>query len=266
MVIVILGVIGGMVAVFMRGPIDAYFASARRAALMDAADTAVRRMARDIRKALPNSVRTIGTAPSPVCLEFIPTKTGGRYRAQGAGYLDFGTSSGATGFNELGSNDDVNFRPVDQRIARYDIVVVYNLGITNADAYQQDNTAEVGTAPTPTGTASAPETAISFTAAKQFPLESGSNRFHVVPAIEQVVGYVCSGNLLLRYTKTLPYATPASCPTTGTTLAANVSSCSFDYSASDLKRNARVRMSLQLTDDSGETISLQHEVHVNNTP
>ena len=42
MVIVILGVIGGMVAVFMRGPIDAYFASARRAALTDVADTTVR--------------------------------------------------------------------------------------------------------------------------------------------------------------------------------------------------------------------------------
>ena len=30
MVIVIMGVIGGMVSVFMKSPIDAYFASARR--------------------------------------------------------------------------------------------------------------------------------------------------------------------------------------------------------------------------------------------
>jgi len=57
MVIVILGVIGGVVAVFMRAPIDAYFASGRRAAMSDVADTAVRRMSRDIRKALPNSLR-----------------------------------------------------------------------------------------------------------------------------------------------------------------------------------------------------------------
>ena len=58
MVIVIMGVVGGMVAVFMKSPIDAYFASARRAAMTDVADTTVRRMARDIRRALPNSLQT----------------------------------------------------------------------------------------------------------------------------------------------------------------------------------------------------------------
>ena len=56
----------------------ARFASARRAALTDTADTAVRRMARDIRKALPNSIRQT----SDQCVEFIPTKTGGRYRVE----------------------------------------------------------------------------------------------------------------------------------------------------------------------------------------
>jgi MSHA biogenesis protein MshO len=135
MVIVILGVVGGMVAVFMRGPIDAYFASARRAGLTDAADTAVRRMARDIRKALPNSIRTIGAAPAATCVEFIPTKTGGRYREQGAGALNF--SGAATSFNELGNNDDTNFRPAEQRIGLGDLVAIYNLGISGSDAMPQ---------------------------------------------------------------------------------------------------------------------------------
>ena len=44
MVIVIMGVVGGMVSVFMKGPIDAYISGGRRAALTDTADTAVRRM------------------------------------------------------------------------------------------------------------------------------------------------------------------------------------------------------------------------------
>ena len=56
-VIAIMGIIGAVVAVFMRSPIDAYFDSARRAALTDVADTAVRRITRDVRKALPNSLR-----------------------------------------------------------------------------------------------------------------------------------------------------------------------------------------------------------------
>lgn len=261
MVIVILGGVGGMVAVFMRGPIDAYFASARRAGLTDVADTALRRIARDLHKALPNSVRV----PTSQCVEFIPTKTGGRYRTQGVGFLDFVTSSGATSFNELGDN---TARPAEQQIDEDDIVVVYNLGIAGADAYAQDNTAVVGAAPAPAGTASAPETTLSFAAAKQFPLESGSNRFHVLPATEQVVGYVCSGGSLWRYTKALPAPAPASCPSPAANtpvLATHVSSCNFDYGDTDLQRNALVRISLQLT-DGGETVTLQHEVHVNNTP
>src|ERR1035437_8573959 len=73
MVIVIMGVIGGMVSVFMKSPIDAYFASARRAALTDVADTVVRRMARDIQRALPNSLRPLNNSQ---CIAFIPTRTG----------------------------------------------------------------------------------------------------------------------------------------------------------------------------------------------
>lgn len=61
MVIVIMGVVGATVAVFMKSPIDAYFDTARRAGIADVADTTVRRMARDIRKALPNSIRLGGT-------------------------------------------------------------------------------------------------------------------------------------------------------------------------------------------------------------
>lgn len=263
MVIVILGIVGGMVAVFMRGPIDAYFASARRAGLTDVADTTVRRMARDIHAALPNSVRT----PGNQCVEFIPTKTGGRYRADGAGALNF--AAAATNFNELGSNIT---RPTAQRIVVGDLIVVYNLGIPGADAYVNaslNRSAVTGLgAEVQTGAATTDiETPITINAL-QYPLPSGSNRFHVVPGGEQVVGYVCNGNRLFRYTQVLPYAQPAACPapTAGTpVIATNVFNCNFNYTGSDLQRNALVRMSLQLT-DGGETVSLQHEVHVNNTP
>ena len=65
-------------------PIDSYVAQDRRARLTDAADTALRRMVRDIRLGLPNSVRvtTVGTT---IYLEFLITRTGGRYRAEGGG-------------------------------------------------------------------------------------------------------------------------------------------------------------------------------------
>lgn len=281
MVIVILGVIGGMVAVFMRGPIDAYLASARRAALTDVADTTVRRIARDVRKALPNSVRM--AAAGNACIEFIPTKTGGRYRADSsAAGLDF--TNPDSSFNMLGQN---SLLPADQRIVAGDLISVYNLGITGATAYNRDNIATVS-AVLPESAAPNVETTITLTAATQFPLASGSQRFHVIPTTENVVGYACTGvgtsaagqgtGTLYRYTVSLAsaYAQPGTCPATVpvagagrfvtvATLASNISSCSFDYSGADLQRNALLRMTLQIT-DQGESVSLYHEVHVNNTP
>lgn len=261
MVIVIMGVIGGIVAVFMKSPIDAYFATARRAALTDVADTAVRRIARDIRKALPNS---IGTSVDKKCIEFIPTKTGGRYRAEeiGAGVgtsLTFGTSN--TTFNVFSSN--VAPLPADQRIAVNDVIAVSNFGFGVADAYAGSNTAVVS------GVVDGTETVITIPSTTfDVALASPNYRFQVIPANEKVVAFVCSGSNMYRVTRTtLAHVCPVTVASTDPILARNVdfAECSFDYNGSDLQRNALVSMRIQMT-DSGETVSLQHEVHVNNTP
>lgn len=251
-VIVLMGVIGGMVSVFMKSPIDAYFASARRSALTDEADAAVRRMSRDISKALPNSVRT----PNSQCIEFIPTKTGGRYRAdETSAGLSFTTAD--TSFNMLGSNSAL---PANQRIAAGDVIAVYNLGITGADAYNQDNTATVSATPTESSLPPV-ETTITITS-KRFPLASGSNRFHVIPANEKIVAYVCSAGNLYR---TVSTTFSSNCDVTGPILARDVSACSFDSSGSDQQRNAIVHLVIQLT-VSGEIVSLLNDVHINNAP
>ncbi|QNK72220.1 type II secretion system protein [Variovorax sp. PAMC28562] len=259
MVIVLMGVIGATVAVFVKGPIDAYFASARRAALTDVADTTLRRMGRDLHNALPNSIRTPSTTPAGQCLEFIPTKTGGRYRADtdAAGNgdkLDFSTPD--TSFNMLGSNAAL---PVDQRIVAGDVIAVYNLGIAGADAYQESNTAMVTAV---TGESAAPvETGIAISA-KQFPLESASKRFQVIPAAEKVVAYVCRDGNVYRTAST---TFSSSCPTTGAILARHVSACQFFYSGSNQERNALARVVIEFT-DHGETVSLLDDIHVSNTP
>ncbi len=77
-VIVIIGILGAIVAVFIRAPIQGYADSVARAEAGDEADLALRRMARDIRLALPNSVRVNADGSA---IEFLLTKTGGRYLA-----------------------------------------------------------------------------------------------------------------------------------------------------------------------------------------
>ncbi len=262
MVIVIMGVVGSMVSVFMKSPIDAYFSSARRAAMTDMADTASRRMARDLHKALPNSVRV---ASSNQCLEFIPTKAGARYRADdtSAG-LDF---AGDTDFNLLAANSTL----VDQQIRVGDLVAVYNLGIPGADAYAGDNTAAV-TAIAATGLAGSPEMAITI-ANKKFPLSSPSHRLYVIPAEEQIVAYVCSGTAsapghMIRSVRPLSAAANI-CATTGTgvssALLARNATCSFDYDGADLQRNGLVSMVITMS-EADESVRLHHDVHVNNAP
>lgn len=264
MVIVIMGVIGGMVSVFMKSPIDAYFASARRAALTDVADTTVRRIARDLRKALPNSISTSGDNK---CIEFIPTKTGGRYRAEElvAGdnkSLVFGVAD--TTFNIFGQN---SLLPVDQQIAIGDVIVVTNFGFGVADAYAGTNTAVV------TAVASGAETVVTFDSTTfDVALASPSYRFQVVPGNERVVAFVCDGTNLYRIASA---AFGHICPAVGSVavtaadpiLARNVTyaACNFNYGGSDLQRNALISMNIQMSDD-GEAVNLQHEVHVNNTP
>ncbi|WP_413899466.1 type II secretion system protein [Rhodoferax sp.] len=290
MVIIILGVIGAIVAVFMKKPVDAYFDTGRRAALTDVADTAVRRIGRDVRRALPNSLRL--PLAGDQCIEFIPTKTGGRYRAlpdtaPGApapGELDFAAVDAS--FNMLGDNAAL---PPDQRIAAGDLIAVYNLGIAGANAYNQDNTDTVSAAPglvpsrvvgtTTYGTETSIITAGRLT---PYPLASPNNRFHVIPAAEHVVTYVCANlgentGKLYRYARPLvaPYATPASCPAeplpAGTpVLARNVTACSFVYTDvvnnnAFLHRNGLLQVRLELT-RANETVSLYHEVNVDNTP
>ena len=256
-VITLLGIVGAMVAVFMKQPIDAYRDTGRRAALVDLADTATRRMARDIRLALPNSLR----AASNQCIEFIPTKAGGRYRAEtsstGAGdILDFSVADSSFDvFGNLGA------LPAAQRPATGDLVVIYNLGITGSDAYNLDNVSTITSV-----TSASPESAIAITAMK-FPLASGSSRFQVVPSGEKVVSYACSGGKLYRFAN-YPYTGTSACQSpTGSTpvLASDVSNCNFVYNGSDLQRNALVQLSMVFT-RAGESVSLYHEVHVNNTP
>lgn len=262
MVIVILGAIGGAVAVFMKGPIDAYFDTARRAGIADVADTTVRRMARDLRKALPNSIRM----SSPQCIEFIPTRMGARYRAQdivpnptdGTG-LRFDAADDR--FNMLGINTAL---PADQRIRARDLVAVYNLGIPGSDAYASNNWNTVSAVvPSP---ANANETQISFSAPSlQFPLESPGRRFHVIPGNERVVSYVCSGGSLYRNADYAYSAAACPAPTAGITpVIATGATCNFVYQTADA-RNGLVKLSMTFT-IGDESVSIYHEVHVNNTP
>jgi len=280
LVIVITGILAGMVAVFIKKPVDSYFDTARRADLTDVADTVVRRMARDIHLALPNSVRNPSNG-SDQCAEFIPTKIGGRYRAAaeaaGGDILDF--TSVDDKFDMLWLNSAL---PSADQITAGDVVVVYNDGSTSGNAYMGGNGIQVASLAEPGGTANT--TAITFVGTgtatpfqrKQLPNESPAYRFQVIPSNEHVVAYGCSGGTLYRYSRKLTgaWSQPADCTAmttaaTAATLAKNITTCSLKYeppgSGTGLSRFGIVSISLEIN-QSGEGVKLYHQIHVDNTP
>lgn len=107
-VIVITGIIAGMVAVFIKTPVEGYFNTVRRAELTEEADSALRFIARDMQSALPNSIACTGSG-----LQFLSIRSGGRFREEqtssGTGTpLTFGAAT--TGFDMIGDGADSAFK------------------------------------------------------------------------------------------------------------------------------------------------------------
>ena len=290
-VIVITGILASIVAVFIKGAVDAYVDSARRAEMTDVADTAVRRMARDIHLALPNSVRNPSDG-SDQCVEFMPTKIGARYRMAkgGAGTDELDFSLVDDKFDLLWLNSTL---PTTMQIAAGDVVAVYNDGSGSSDcsgsvgsgtaggnAYCGYNSIQVASVAPVDATTSSVTFVDTVTAApfnrKRLPGESPYYRFQVIPGSEHVVAYYCSGGTLYRYSRTLSstWVVPATCAAmvsgaTAAILAENVSSCSLKYeppgSSTGLSMNGILQISLTVT-QSDESVKLYHQVHVDNTP
>ncbi|MBI5752731.1 MAG: type II secretion system protein [Hydrogenophilales bacterium] len=266
-VIVLTSIIASAVAVFIKLPIEGYVATARRAEMTDIADTAIRRMGRDLRLALPNSVRVTDGGAT---IEILLTKTGGRYRSESdttatADALNF--SAADTLFDQFGPLSVLTGQAIT---INSDSVVIYNLGqgITSADAYAAaaDNRSVIRGLP---AGALANERRIQIDA-KQFPLESPGNRFQV---IEGPVSYVCANGQLTRYWGYPIQAaqpTAAALPTLGgasALLAANVGAggCVFGYNPGITARSGLVDLTLIIT-QANESVRLYHEVHVTNVP
>jgi MSHA biogenesis protein MshO len=94
--IAVSSVVVSFMTMFIVMPMNAYTAQTRRASLVDASDSALRFMARDIRSALPNSVR-VTAGGTVTALELLATADGARYQDNGspALALDFTQPDGA---------------------------------------------------------------------------------------------------------------------------------------------------------------------------
>jgi MSHA biogenesis protein MshO len=274
MVIVIIGVLGGMVAVFIRAPLQGYADSTARAELSDVADLALRRMARDLRLALPNSIRV---TPAGDAVEFLMTRSGGRYLTAEDGdaslpVLDF-IDPANTGFTVVG--------PLPAVIPGSDYLVVNNLGpdFAPANAYglasAQRNIARVASIDAARNMLVLADNPF---AVQEPPSPSPSRRFHIVSGpVTYYCGLEADGKtrLLTRQSGYAIGAAQAGNPvpvgaTAGvrTLMAGRVKGCLFEYEKLASRRSGLLVLTLELQARAGsdESVRLVHQVHVDNAP
>lgn len=272
-VIVIIGVIGAIVGVFIRMPIQGYADSVARAEVTDEADLALRRIARDLRLALPNSIRVNADGSA---IEFLLTKTGGRYLSaedeMGGEVLDFIDPSKVT-FTVVGP------MPGLARAVAGDYVVVNNLGegVRPTDAYgvtlADRNVARIAAVDAAAGRITMVDNPF---AQQTTPMPSPTQRFQIISG---AVTYRCAtasdGTRVL--TRHWGYAistqqqqnAPPPGPGSAATLASRLDNCQlFEVDSAAARRSALVLLTLALKarNESDPIIRLVHQVHVDNTP
>jgi MSHA biogenesis protein MshO len=256
LVIVLTGIVAGIIAVFIVAPVRSYLASSARAQLVDQADTALRRIGRDIALALPNSLRTLDSASS-TSLELIPSSGAARYATEGAGRLDFGVADNA--FDLVGPGLDLTSSKQ---------LVFYNLGTDtpDADAYVGANRRSASN-----GAGVASSITMANGAGLSVALFAPPYRVY---AVDQPVSYRCDrvAHTLTRYSGYGFAAVQPDPPVGGSAalLARGVKDCLFSYSAAAAATRAAL-VTLRLTLESGastgnETITLHHALHVDNQP
>lgn len=259
MVIALSGLVAVMIGTVMSRPMQGFVDQSRRAELVDLAATAVNRMARDVRLAVPNSVRINGGA-----LELLRAPSGGRYRANLAGgvlqdppvcvaspcAIPF---AGPLQLNELALPANL-------------WMVIYNVGSAGAGNNVWTPAAGAPSVISPRVSISVQGSDLRLTGAAingfRFRYASPQHRFFLA---DQVVGYRCANGRLWRGefdSLAANYDYSAAATVVDQVDCAN---SSFTYTPGTNIRSGLVTIRLTLS-ANGESISLLQQVHVDNAP
>lgn len=286
-VIVLTGIVASMVAVFVLRPVQGYADLSRRAELVDSAESALRRMTRDIRLAVPNTVRRTNVGLG-FALELLPAVDGGRY----ASVLETTDCEKLTGFDPAAADAEFDilgtFSTLGTGTPAGHRLVINNQGEGTGHDVYVDGVSPSPAAPlviTPVGTTITirvnsaavggcpPNNKhhITLSAAHQFRAESPRDRVFVVTT---PVSYLCDpsgAGTLMRYAG---YPVQAAQPTTAAALnalgatsalvAANLELCSVTSDTAQIRDRGLVTLALTLH-DQGERIRLVQQVQLDNS-
>lgn len=262
-VIALTGVVAVLASTMVGDQMLGYVDTTRRAALVSKTDNALQHLARDLRLALPYSIRISGGN----AIEWVPVQTWGRYRkladSSEPAALDFSAPDDL--FEVLYASAMVTL-PAGARLVIGNTAAMGSAGV---NVYGNVSTGALVPAGSHVITPTSVSVGISgnnltMSPAFQFALASVASRFYVVT---QAASYICVGGAIQRYSGyAIQTSQPVSAPggATAALLLDGVSSCQFSYSALDAQHGQLV-IALQVQ-EQGETVTLTRVVNIENRP
>lgn len=266
-VIALTGVVAVLASTMVGNQMLGYVDTARRAELMAKANMAMQHIARDLRGAVPYSIRVSGGS----ALEWVPVQSWGRYRKRANVSED-----AALDFSLPDNSFEVFFGTAMPAIPANAQLVIGNTdaaGIDGINLYGDVSTGALVPAGshviTPTSVSvGSSGNSITLSPSFQFALASLASRFYLVNG---AASYVCSGDTVTRFSgyalqKSQPVNAAAAPLSTSTSalLLDGVASCQFGYTAIDATYGM---LSVQLRLQEGnETVTMTRMISIENRP
>ena len=246
-VIVILGILSVGSVRFISQTTQGVIDSAERQRVASIGIIAMEKMSRELREALPNSIRVDGSGE---CIEFVPIAGGSQYTD--IPILTASTTVMAVNTGYSGSLDTT-----------YDRVAVFPASLSQVYG---------GADPGPISSvisamSDANKETITLSSAHQFLVDSPQRRFFIV---KDPVTFCYSGGFLYRYKNygfqsTMGTSRPSTFAGGREVLVNSLTSATFSYVSATLSRNGVVTINLALS-EGGETQTLDYEVIIRNVP
>ncbi len=261
-VITLTGIVVAMIGPLLVRPFSLVTDQERRARLLERAQAAITLIQREVRQALPNSVRVNGTA-----LELVPVLFAGRYP-----YGDDPANIDTLTPRKLDGNFSVmaDFTlPNGTRavVNPYNTALLYS---AMADAYNGMVTPSTITV---TVADNGMQDRITLSSPFRFDPSGNGSPSRRVFFVNTPVSYLCEGNELRRFAS---YSAAVAQPTSSSSAPLNtagsqalvtdgVTFCQFRYAVGVAQRSGLLTIELELSED-GEAVRLIGQVHVENVP
>jgi len=281
--IVIVGIIVAATVYFVF-PIRQTVDTALRAELTDIADNALQRIGREVRLALPNSVR-VTTSGSSAFIEFLAIKTAGRYRSQSSGAA-CGAATDELGFDNNATPDacfkSLGLLAITDAVTNSDFLVLSNYGalpgeFPNQNAYEtapptvaDPRNRRAISAVADEGTRHRIEFTPGVAAFRRSLHDSPGARFFIISGPVTFQCDTASGEVRRHSGYAIADAQPTGF-VGGSLIASNVTGCFLDYDPNGVAPQIgvltlRLTLSRTLSEGAIESVSLYHAVHVTNVP